>query len=651
MSRKRRQRRLTDGLFVSVLVAGTLGVLILLFDLHRIRREPSRPESPGRWTIGTAGSMAAVVVNRSAYERQATGNVPFSRRDFGMAWLNTLEQEVGSGRAIDVATLTADSLQGLSLVVLSAGAGDRLSPEQAQALEGWTRAGGALIAELPVGVVAGWCGRNDQKSALTSAAALSPFEPDSNFLPPRTGLERLPIFTRQYREAPLPAGSQRLASLSGWPAIVLRSFGRGCLIDVRFDFGLFLTATQQGRPEEDGTIHSRYPALLSERLESNDLMVDSAYYQNAVPVADLIERALVLEVRRHVLLPALWYWPDGASGVYCMTHDDEGYASKAEWMPLDEATRGVPSTCFLVPLPELETGTPKRLLEGGHAVGLHWNRYIEEVAGLPRLGPFLQEVPVIDQAEKLGKLLPTGEKPRLNRLHYLAWMPDAVRPFRQMEAAGIELDSSYGPDFKCRGYLFGTGFPFRPLDASGLPLRILELPYQHSELDGGTDSTFLSTLARGSRAGDHTAIVSLFHPPFWLWAPSVQTYRLWRTLPAAMRTVGQTPLTMSRVLDFMRARGATRLSCQSMASDSLGMANRWRLEAVPPEGETGLWLTLPEKIGADRLEVRGAPTRILTTLGDSRWQGIPLSGPVTLELSLQSPRSFKAIADRPSSGR
>lgn len=634
MSRARRRRRLADRVFLAVLVVGTLGVLTAAFNLHRLRRDPPCPESPGRWTSGQPASVAGVLVDRAALTAQARHPGPFSRRDFGLAWLNTLEQEFGAGRVLDCAAFAADSLRGLGLLVVSAGVRERLAPAQVEALRAWTRAGGALVVELPAGPLARWCGLAGERLAPDPAAPLAPLEPDSAFLPPRPGLARLPIYTRLYREAPAPAGTRVLAQLAGWPALGVRPEGRGWLFDVRFDFGLFLAATQQGRPDENGRIASRYPGILSmERLESNDLMVDSTYHANAVPIADLLERALMQEVRRRTGLPALWYWPDGVAGVYGMTHDDEGYASKAEWMPLDETARGVTSTCFLIPGPELEAPTPRRLIEGGHAVGLHWNRYFEEVAGLPKLGPFLQEVSVYKQAAQLRALLPPGRRLRTNRLHYLLWMPDPVRPFRQLQAAGIELDSSYGPDFNCRGYMFGTAFPFRPLDDSGLPLDILELPYQHSEFDGGTDSTFIAGLARESGQGDHAAILSLFHPPFWMWTPSVDIYHLWRALPALMAGWGQRPMNLEQVLDFMHARRATRLTCARTAEDSLG-ALRWSVRAEPPAGEEHLVLTWPAAVNGRALRVSGAPTRPLVSLGGSRWVAVQLTGPTTLEVSL-----------------
>lgn len=625
MTRRRRGRGpLLLGVLVQV--GGIFLVLAALFEWHRIRREPGAPEQAGAWRDGAHGP-AAVIVDRAALEIQRPERVPFSRRDWGLAWLNTLEQEIGPARALDVGTFSADSLRHLSLVIVSAGAAGALDATRIQALAAFVGDGGALIAELPGPGLAALTGVSGD-GVSEAAEAFRPLEADSAFLPQRADLAALPLYTRLARDRGLASDVTTLARLAGRPAVVRRDVGAGRVVSLLCDFGLFLVATQQGRPEEDDTIASRYPGLLSPRLESNDLMVDSAYARNEVPLVDLLERAVLAEVRDRVLVPGLWYWPDGAPGVYLMSHDDEGWAEKGEWMPLDETARGVASTCFLVTEYGLGAGTPERLIAGGHAVGLHWNRYLERVAGLPKIGPWLEEVPLDAQVRQLSELLPEATPLRLNRLHYLAWMPDWTRPFRQMEAAGIELDSSYGPDFKCSGYLFGTAFPFHPLDSTGLPFRLIEIPYQHSEMDGGADSLFLGRLAGWSAAGDHAAIGSLFHPPFWLWTPSVAVFRFWQGAPGILARAGHPALTLDQVLDFMKARSGTRLNCRRIGPEA------WEIQVTPPPGAAGLRIALPADLGGRELLVDTPGSTRCRTLGGRPRMLVPVSGPMTLQVRL-----------------
>ena len=63
-------------------------------------------------------------------------------------------------------------------------------------------------------------------------------------------------------------------------------------------------------------------------------------------------------------------------------HDDEEYGAKAEWMPADETTRGVPSTCYYVPTTRLDSESLARVASGGHALGVHWYRTYRRVAGI-----------------------------------------------------------------------------------------------------------------------------------------------------------------------------------------------------------------------------------------------------------------------------
>jgi hypothetical protein len=384
---------------------------------------------------------------------------------------------------------------------------------------------------------------------------------------------------------------------------------------VTIDFGLFLTATQQGRPDEDGVVRDRYPERLAPMLKSADLVVDEAFLDNDIPLADLLERAIVQYVRARVFVPALWYWPDGAAGVYLMTHDDEARGERAEWMPNDETARGIPSTCYYIPGASLDgaphghlsadTKSLRRVAESGHTIGVHWVRRTPDYAlrrlrGLPKLGPFLEEIGLQGQIDRLEGALPPGTKVRHSRLHYLLWEKDYATTFAKLEAAGITLDSSYGPDFGCKGYLFGTAYPFHPLDLTGMPFKLWELPYQHSEMEAGADGPWLARLATASAAGDHAAIVSLFHPPFMAFSPSADTYRLWRELPERMKAKGHVPVTMERLVGFMETREKTELVADRVR------VGRWAIRYAVPQGEPGARLTVPLTVGGLQLHSSGA---------------------------------------------
>ena len=286
---------------------------------------------------------------------------------------------------------------------------------------------------------------------------------------------------------------------------------------------------------------------------------------------------------------------------------------------------------------------------GGHAIGLHWVRgtadyAMRETWPLPKLGPFLREITLPGQTARLRLALAAGgaggageAAVRHCRLHYLLWDGHWARTFAQLAAAGYELDSSYGPDFHCKGYLFGTAYPFHPLDGNGRPYALFELPYQHSELEAGASGAWLDSLAAASRAGDHAAIVSLFHPPFMAFAPSAEAYRLWRDLPARMAASGHPALTMEGVLQFAREREGIVLVLERLpptqwaavetpataplASPTATAASattppiveRWQVTWQAPTEAKGHWLTVPAKLRGRAVRVVQPPSAVTAT--------------------------------------
>lgn len=685
--------------------AGLAAIAIVGFNALRIPIGAPTPEQSPGWPAG-GQSAAALVVDRARLAREAEAPPPFSRRDWSLAWLNTLGQEIGPAALLDVAALDAASrepsrLEGLGLIVLGRGASAWLETAPAAtlaALARWVEAGGALVAELPGPALTSLTGLAFVRAGATAAAeasataggtpdaarsarqdpARAAARPDDDlpparlwrdlraapdFLPARPGLARLPLHTRLRAPSATTAAVETLATLEGKPFVCARPRGAGLVLSVCADFGLFLTATQQGLPREDYTVVNRYPEILPNELKTADLMPDLAYHDNDVPIVDLLERAIVQRARAGagVPVPALWYWPDGAPGVYLMTHDDEARGPRAEWMPADETARGVASTCYYIATWGLDAASLGRVAAGGHTIGLHWVRgtadyAMRETWPLPKLGPFLREVTLPGQTARLRQALAAGgagaggggagdargetagaatgaatgaAAVRHCRLHYLLWDGHWARTFAQLAAAGYELDSSYGPDFHCKGYLFGTAYPFHPLDGNGRPYALFELPYQHSELEAGASGAWLDSLAAASRAGDHAAIVSLFHPPFMAFAPSAEAYRLWRELPQRMAAAGHRVVTMEEVLRFATARERTGLALMSIGRD------RWRVSWMEPKMARGLWLVLPASLRGHAVVVDPPGTmNRLFSLNHLLWWGAPLSEEGQVEVHL-----------------
>ena len=136
----------------------------------------------------------------------------------------------------------------------------------------------------------------------------------------------------------------------------------------------------------------------------------------------------------------------------------------------------------------------------------------------------------------------------------------------------------------------------------------------------------LTELARASGNGAHTAIISLFHPSFWTFTPSVDTYRLWKALPELMAAQGQVPVTMDEILHFAEDReGAT------LAVDSSGDGG-WTVTYEVSEEGTGQMLVVPELLGGRRLAMPDREVIVVGSLGGTRWLATPLSGSGTVEV-------------------
>jgi hypothetical protein len=349
------------------------------------------------------------------------------------------------------------------------------------------------------------------------------------------------------------------------PAAIARPLGDGRIVTLLFDAARLVTSIQQGTPDDDLVVRNRYPDRLAPRLESDDLVISPALLQNEVPVADLVERLVAgwLEAARP--LPAWWGYPGGAAGAFLMTHDDEGLGGKARWMTEYERRIGAVSTSYFMPsgkrfLPE----DALAITADGSEIGLHWDRTMSDAARVDRwLGPLRLlhvERGLADQLDWLRERLPAAQPVRASRVHFLEWDAAWSGTLEKLAAVGITVDSTYGLDLDCRGYLFGTGRPFRPLDARGLPLPLLEVPHVGSEDLGGFGAEALERLLSQSRDGRHQAITLLFHPVTYGWRPSVALFREWKGSYESAARAGHASLTMSGLAGFEAARAASPLA-------------------------------------------------------------------------------------------
>ncbi len=596
-------------------VAGLLVILLLWPRTHRyvpvllslFLAGPGGARTAGAPVYRAGPADALVVVSRRALSRAAEA-ADFDSTLWSYAWVGLVEQEFGSPAVVDLDDLRAGDLTARRLVVFTRSATvGTPSPETLAAARTAARQGAALILELPgpdwsalSGLVLGpvpanprgrvWRGQPLEFQDFPGTLAGAPMRPSLALL------QEMPVFTWMAQGLMQEGSVRGLGRLSGQNLVYVRPEGRGQVLSLGFDLACQVQALQQGAPSGPGFTVTERQGLVPGLVESQDLVLGPTMLDNPVPYADLLE-GWVADLAEDAAgpVPGWWRFPYAYDGVAALSHDEEGLGQEAftDLWAL-EARSGVPSTSFVLAGRDLAQRWP----EPPQNLQMHWNRFM--AGSWP---PY--EWP--DLAGQVARLQSwQGRRPRLNRNHYLAWSEDYADPFRQMAAAGLDLDSTYGPN-RGRGYLFGTGLPFRVLDQDGLPLPVWEWPFVSQEDWSGVDSSWARRLLDDSSRAWHQAPLVLLHPHRWVATPEgrrfleefVQQARARRHLVTSMEGYHR----------FLQRRLGARLC--SRFRDGVLKAD---LEAPGP----GLALRLPATIR--EVQVDGRPARVRRVRLNDRWR-------------------------------
>lgn len=554
------------------LLAAVLAVLAGLrwVDLHPIRLPVEKPRVGGAPVLRTGDGAVALLLHPP--ERPPDG---FSAGSWAYAWWNALEQEFGP---VDVIDLEAPppALPPWEGAILAGTVDEAWSSR----LQDWVAAGGRLLVD--------GCG------------------PTPEWLDAATG-EPL-----AWTDVADPAAVAFLEEVAPAAPLLLRSaHGRGAVTRLQVCAGRLLQSLQQGRPQEDFSVRERGGAAgLRTPVDLAVLPPELA----DLPVTDLLERRLLDLAFGGRPLLGLWPVPDGRPGAYLPSHDEEGYGDPTLFQADHERAEDARSTFFIIP----GAMTPEALSSlcaDGFDVGLHWDRGypgpVRERLGIGRFRPFWRERTLEDQLEQLRGLLPAGCGIRGNRNHGLLWSADYAGVLERLAANGLSYDATYGPDGDRYGYVFGTALPFRPLDARGLPLPLLEIPF-HFQDDERFERDFLRRFLTGAAERYHGGVGLLAHPTTMGYRPSVDRFDAWME-----------SYRLARELDLWTGTQAALASFWVRRGDSTIRPGRdGRSWSVTAEGED-LWIWV--RPGGTRVAVDGRlqePGRRLRPAG--------LEGEVTL---------------------
>lgn len=518
---------------------------------------------------GIAGADVAIVISRGDDARS------WERLNCDQAWLNAVEQEIGEYSVVPASTLTEAALIGAAWTIVPRETARTLTVEAIGHLSSWVSKGGVLILEQPEGPWAELIGTRLDSARQRSTRRITAFDAAIS-----RGMARERILTMPLHTTLMPYQPQRftrgrdyqvLMEVDGNPAVVSIQRGDGRILLVLFDFGRASVAMQQGLPNPDLTLPR------PETVQTpNGLTVSAVAATNTderdrmVPWFDLLERNLLYLADQYRPVARLWLFPGRYRGVLLATHSESGIGDVARFMPEWEHANDARSTTFTTSTtmtPETIASIRRRQSD----VQLQWVPDRAPVVpmrswGIRGFRPIQRPMTLHEQMYELNDRLVPYAPVRVTRSFDSVWPTGYFDAWRQLEALGVDLDSSLGPaptflvpESNDAGYIFGTGLPFRPLDAKGVRYGIQELPFQLSDGNPGYRSSRVRQLIVESSDAFHTAVNIDWRADTMSRHPSFDALEGWRSAFEMARSQGLWVARFGDYAEFLRYRDLAAL--------------------------------------------------------------------------------------------
>jgi hypothetical protein len=525
----RREQYTQTARFVIWAMILSMGVLLYL-DTSPVHLADPAPEPASIEAPKLAGGEVLIVVDSGAIRRSAEEE-RWGALDFSWAWVNTIEQEVGPCTVIERSALTTTELGAYRFIIVThAAAQQEAGEEVVTRLGAFASSGGVVVLERPgAGLRAAFSadgsGGTHVPVRITRVDGLpSPLDAE---------LQAVPLMTSFVGSGQPAQGARTFLAMDGVPVIYGVPRSTGAVITVEFDYGRQLVGLQQGVPADDFSVPDRYNLTAPPLVEAMDLVASESLLNTPIPAADLLERFMVHGVMgAYQPVVGLWPFRGGAQGALIMSHG-EAEDAEATWMARWEHEHQHDATVFMTVPSNLPRSEVARLQEIGADVELLWHRpegrfgLFEEV-GLGGLHPLARPVTLEQQTKRLNEHFKKRRTVRAARIWGGVWGPRWDDPFRELHQVEIPLDSSLGPRAYGRGYLFGTGLPYRTLSREGVPIPVWEMPIVLDLNPDHADAAFLRELITRSRDDHHQAITVAFDPSTWQVAPSLALFDLWQ---------------------------------------------------------------------------------------------------------------------------
>ena len=576
---------------------------ILIFSVLKPPRFSTRPiHTLAAYPTHRHPSDVTILVSVDAVREASTHPDPL-KRDWSFEWENIVAAAVGPHSIIDVSDVRPEDFNNTVVIVITESASTNLDRGLAEQLLAFLRGGGVIVAEGMSAVV------GETLEVDLAKISEGPIRLDhltSELVPDRltrAGVAARPFYgtLSEVRTRPGASGEcmNILASSCGRPCIVQGAQGEGHLIGILFSLATALVHLKQGLYPRGRLARALAsvrrgcgwpkPAHFIPRLS------DFRRPEPIPPLHEVISDALFRLAAKLHPFGAVSRLPAGKRAFLAITHDED-YASRELAAALKEANeRGVAQTVFLLPDCKRRSCQREVIESAAAETGFHWNRFRGHI---DRKGVHLNRYASPESALDILKACFPTRRVTSSRIHWLSWDPHPGTTFATLAGAGLDTDSSQGAVSGAKGYIFATGYGYKPLSPAGAPMPLLEAPYQIEDDLAGADVAFMSSLIERNIRSWHSGLVVLLHP----WG-CTRRGRLRKLFEEALR-IAEREQVWATTLAELHAFRASRERCEVLSTFAGDMVNI----TVFAEGE-GLCLHVPsahDELGFRELRLDGA---------------------------------------------
>ncbi|MBQ9394643.1 MAG: hypothetical protein IJU23_03870 [Proteobacteria bacterium] len=489
---------------VDLIILAVVIVFGILAALHHFPIKFSSHDEPASAMMPKQFGQAGILLVLPDQPENAQN---YQSMNFAFAWYNFLSQYAGPFSIILCRDVQSAAILQAQVIVVPQRSAELLSETQIQLIGQAVQKGATLVIEMPTPE---WSALTAIKRRNKVNSAIRHFTDAPNS--PLTGAWRdhllnSPLDTQVMRvdalESEVLPSDAMLLEMDGAIVHYRRAVGAGFVFVLAFNFGQAMTSIQQGRPGDEFEIHSDQPPRPA------DLVLNEKLLSNTVPYADLLKMHILASVLYTSPMPVVWPFPDGGRSALILAHETGKLGDDAFEAANFEQSQNVSST-WLTTAGNVSRKTLERWKGAGFDIGVSLLRppagRVYEPYGPSFFQPVAVERNMTNQRLAVSKR--SGAAVSTCKMADSNWTHDYTMGFRRLAAAQCQIDMSYGPvDPEQYGYLFGSGYPFLPLERNGLPLPTYEFPSLVSDQAG------LNTIPPHTALKLLTESESTFHEP------------------------------------------------------------------------------------------------------------------------------------------